>query len=105
MQIREDDLVVAQHRTLVELWFFDLDDQIGDVENVLGAAKHGRTGLFVVGISHADAHAGARFHIDLVAVVCEFAHAGRRHADAKFECFYFFWYPDLHESLPVLMLL
>ena len=54
----------------------------------------------VVGIGDADARAGIGLDEDFVAVMDHFVGAGRGHADAKFERFYFFGYTDSHWLSP-----
>ncbi len=100
MQVREQELVLSQHLALGQLRFLDLDDHLRSIENFFGRAHNFGAGLFVIGIVHADAETGVGLDENFVAIVHEFVNTGRRHADAKLERFYFFWYSDSHEFSP-----
>ncbi len=101
VQVREQHLVFAQHRALVELRLLDLDDHLGRVEHLLGCPDDFRAGLLVVGIGHADAHAGVRLDDHVVTVGDQLAYACRRHADTELERLDFLRYPYLHDFSPL----
>ena len=100
MQVGKQDLVFAQHRTLIELRFLDLDDQVGGGEYLLRRCQHTGTGFFILAVCHADAHSCPGFDEDLVAIVRQFPYAGWRQANAKFQGFDFLWNTYLHNSSP-----
>jgi len=68
MQIGIENLSFAQHRTLLGLWFLDLDDHFGAGKNLRGGGCNDCAGLLVDLVGGADAFAGASFNRHLMAM-------------------------------------
>ena len=96
VEIGKQGVVFPQHRALVRLGLFDLDDHFRTVENALCAIEDTRTGCFKMRIIHADAQAGRRFHEDLVTALRQFLDRGRNQANPVLVILDLFWHANLH---------
>ena len=102
MEIREQDLPLAQHRALAGQWLLDLDDHLRPLEDFRRAGGDRRPHRGVLGIPGAYAIARAVLHEHLVAVQDHFIHAVRRESYAVFVVLDLFGYSDEHgDGLPV----
>jgi len=100
MQVGKQHLILVQHCALVQLRLFDLDDHVRGRKDLFRSASNRSTGIFVVGVGHANTQTSIGFHNDFVAIVYQLANTRWCHANAKLERFYFFWYANFHSPSP-----
>ena len=101
MQIGEQHLPAAQQFALAGLRLLHFHDQVAGRENRFGLVALQRPGRHIFGIGEARADTGAALDENLVPVVDELGHRGRRQSDAEFIVFDLFGYADAHQCFPV----
>ena len=84
VQVGEQYLALAQHRTFDRLRFLDLDHHVGARENFLGAIDDFGADRLVIRVVDTNAFTGLAFDQDLVTVLDRFTHASWRHANPVF---------------------
>ena len=100
VEVGEEDLIPAQHRSFGGLWLFHFDHHVGGGEHarcVLGDVCAGRLIRRVIG---ADAVASAGLHRDLMAPAHQFVHAARGQPNASFRGLNLCRYSNMHAALP-----
>ena len=96
VQVGEQKLVFAQHRTLNRLGFFDLYDHVGCRKDFFCGVSHACASGHIVGICKACACAGTGLDHDFVPMTDGFHGRSGRHADAEFLGFDLCWAADEH---------
>src|SRR6187551_1429071 len=96
MEVREQDLVLADQREFFRLRFFDLDDQIRSGPNLRALGDDGGACSFVVFIRDPTAEACATLDQYLVARSSQFVRSYGQERDAVLVRFDLFRYADNH---------
>ena len=90
VQIGEQHLIGAQHRSFARLRFLHFNHQLGLRKNLRRRVRNIGPGGFILGIGDSNAHSRVVLNNDLMAMVHRLANAGWRQSDTIFMVFDFF---------------
>ena len=102
MQIREEDLVLAQHFTFLRLGFLHLDDHFRLFKNLLGIGRYFCAGLLVIAVGKIDRFSCPGFDQYLVSAAGQLLYGRRDQSYPVFERLYFLGYAYAHLCLSLL---